>query len=105
MSVPTHRDYLMARVAAARMSAQAVIDSCDEIIAFCMEPEDDAKLRKRTEEITEALEHAGATARALESAEAMIDRVDPTECEPWDEEGDDDEVIEIPRATARKRRS
>jgi hypothetical protein len=80
----TARDYAMARVAAARASAAAVIDACDDFITLCIDPEDDDDASERQELLESALEHAGAAARALESAEVMIDKIDPEECEPWD---------------------
>jgi hypothetical protein len=107
----TPRDYLMARIAAARATAQVTIDACDEIISLCLDPGEDPKLADRSELLSDALDMAGATARALEDAERVIDQVDPVECEPWDEDGDEvdedepeDEEPEIPRAAARPRR-
>lgn len=106
---PSVRDYFMARVAAARLSAQSIVDSCDEIIALCLDPDEDRKGRERNEAVEEALDAAGAVSRALECADAALeaDNFDPLECEPWDEDGDEEDsepVIEVPRATARKRR-
>jgi hypothetical protein len=110
----TPRDYVMARLAAARMSAQHAIDAIDDIVGLCVDPGEDPKLTERKELLEAALDHAGATARALECAEEAIEQIDPVECEPWDEDGDeaDDEDedetepddADIPRATARARR-
>lgn len=110
IAISTPRDFFMARIAAARSSAQGVIDACDEIIGLCIDPDEDGKLKKRAEELAEALEFSGATSRALESAEAMIDTVDPEAVEPWETEVDDDDDDEddepvLPRASARSRRS
>ena len=107
---PGVRDYFMARVAAARAAAQGIVESCDEIIALCIDPDEDRKGRDRKESLEEALDAAGAVSRALECADAALDAdgFDPLECEPWDEDGDEEDaepVIEVPRATARKRRS
>lgn len=73
----------MARVAAARSFAQAVIDECDTIIGHSIDG-DDKKRKKRKLAITDALELAGCTTRALEAAEEMITLVDGEEVEPWD---------------------
>lgn len=80
----TARDYAMARISAARASAAAVIDACDDFIALCIDPDDDDDGGERAELIDSALEHAGAASRALESVEVMFDKIDPEECEPWD---------------------
>lgn len=105
--VPSNRDFFLARCAAARSSAAAMIDAIDEMVALCMDGDEDLKLRERKEALGEALELAGATSRALECAEEMIDRVDPKEIEPWDteeaEEDDEEDDEPLPRATARKR--
>jgi predicted ATP-grasp superfamily ATP-dependent carboligase len=87
------RDFVMARLAAARASAQASIDAIDECISVFVNPEDDKKAKERTELVDAALESMGCATRALESAEEFFDQIDPTEGEPWDEEEpeDDDE--------------
>lgn len=108
----TERDYVMARLAAARTAAQSSIEAIDEALALFVDPEEDARGRQRKELIDAALEAAGCVARALEDAENVLPDVDYEECEPWDSdeeeesEGDDEEEDEpeIPRATARKRK-
>ncbi|HEY4266778.1 MAG TPA: hypothetical protein VGM94_01170 [Galbitalea sp.] len=94
----TPRDFVMARLAAARASAQAAIDAIDECIAIFVNPDDDKAGKERAELVDAALESVGAASRALESAESTFDQADMKECEPWedddDENGDDDEEEE-----------
>lgn len=87
----TSRDFVMARLAAARHSALATIEAIDEAMGLFVNPEDDGDGSERTELVQTALEAAGCTSRALESAEERIEDIDPEECEPWDADDDDDE--------------
>lgn len=91
---PTPRDYVMARLAAARAASQSAINAIDEALNLFVNPDEDDDGGERTEMIDEALEAAGAAARALEAAEtAMAQLVDEDveAGEPWDDSGDDDE--------------
>lgn len=99
---PGARDYVMARLAAARISAMAAVGAIDEAIELFVEVEEDDDGSERTELVETALENIGCATRALESAEEKMPKVDPEECEPWDA---DEEPAELPRATARSRRS
>jgi hypothetical protein len=89
------RDFVMARLMAARASAQAVIEAIDVAASAFVNPESDAKGRERREVIEDALEAAGTVSRALESAEAeleVFDADDWKEREPWeDEDGEEDD--------------
>ncbi len=85
------RDTVMARLAAARSCAAAVVDAIDEAIALFVEPEEDDDASERLELIETALETAGMASRALEAAKEAMPGVDPEECEPWDEDADDDD--------------
>lgn len=87
----TTRDYVMARLAAARLSARAAIEAIDDTIGMFMVPDDDTKGDRRAEALGEALEQAGCATRALECAEEVLPAADFQEIEPWDEEHDDDE--------------
>lgn len=80
----TSRDYVMARLAAARASATALIESVDECLNLFVDPDEDDKGKERKELVDAALESAGCTTRALESAEEMLPHVDMKEVEPWD---------------------
>lgn len=83
------RDFVMARLAAARASATNTIAAIDEINALFINPDDDASGKKRREALADALDEAGALCRALECAEEEIDEVDMKAPEPWEEEDDD----------------
>lgn len=87
---PTERDFVMARLAAARAAAQQAVNAIDESLHFFINPDDDKKGKKRKEMIDEALEAMGVATRSLEMAEVTVDEIDPLEEEPW-EEGDEDE--------------
>lgn len=82
----TTRDFVMARLAAARLSLQGAIEAIDDTLALYVEPEDDEDGEGRKESLSVALELAGAGSRALESAEQHQERVDPLEIEPWEDE-------------------
>lgn len=93
------RDYLMARVAAALVSADAAKMTCTEILATFVNPDDDKKGKTRKQLIDDALEAAGAAQRALEDAEAAFDEADSEAFalgEPWEDadDGDEDEEDE-----------
>jgi hypothetical protein len=88
---PTTRDFVMARLLAARASAQAAIDAIDDATLLFVEPEDDEKGKKRRKLLEAALDASGAASRALECADEAMPEVDFVECEPWDEDGDEDE--------------
>lgn len=85
------RDYVMARLAAGRSSAQAAVDAIDVAISHFAMPDDDQKGKERRECVSEALESLGAATRALECAEEVLDSADMTEGEPWDEADDDED--------------
>lgn len=103
------RDFVMARLAAARVAAASVVAAIDEALDLFVEVQDDEKGRDRRDLLQAALEGVGCATRALESAEEIMPQVDPEECEPWDdgddddEEDDGDEPERLPRATARRR--
>lgn len=100
---PDARDFVMARLAAARVSAAAAIMAIDETIVMFVDVEEDEDGADRTDAIAAALEEAGRATRALEAAEERMSKVDPQDCEPWDTDEDDEEPAELPRATARER--
>jgi predicted ATP-grasp superfamily ATP-dependent carboligase len=81
----TARDYVMARMAAARVCAQNAVDEIDSGLALFVMPEEDASGKKRTECMELALEQLGCATRALECAETSLTDVDNDEEEPWDE--------------------
>lgn len=104
---PSPRDYVMARLAAARSAAADTLANIDEALGYFVDAEDDDGA-ERAELVASALENVGFATRALESAEEVMPQIDPEESEPW--EGDDEEDDEPmnpdpPRTVARGRRS
>lgn len=87
----TPRDFVMARLVAARAQAQSAIDAIDDAVTAFVEPESDEDGKERAELVEAALESLGAATRALESAEEALPAVDNAECEPWDEDSDDED--------------
>lgn len=87
----TERDFVMARLAAAAVSARGAADALDEALAIFVNPDEDDKLKERKELLATALEGLGCATRAAESAEEIIDQVDPEEREPWDDEDEEDD--------------
>lgn len=81
-TTPTRRDFVMARLAAARNCAMAIVEGIDEITSLMVGAEDD--LDDRIEALAEALDAAGSCARALEAAERVLPEIDPEQPEPWD---------------------
>jgi hypothetical protein len=85
------RDFVMARLAAARASAQASINMIDDAMHLFVNPVDDKKGDDRKEMLDAALEEMGSASRALEAAEERYEEIDPTEEEPWEEDGEEDD--------------
>lgn len=91
---PTSRDYVMARVAAARASAQAAVELCDAVIDHCVDPTKDKNAKQRLECLEGATEALGAASRSLEEATEVVvldDEFDPGEGEDYDDEDGEDE--------------
>jgi len=80
----TSRDYVMARLAAARSAFQEGLTALDEALALFLTPELDDTGEKREEMVDTALEWSGVASRALESAVEDYEHADPTETEPWE---------------------
>lgn len=91
----TDRDYVMARLAAARASAQAALESIDEMLGLFVEPEEDPKGKQRDQIFEAASDALGAASRSLEAAQLVWDEsddIDPAEGEDYDDaEGDEDD--------------
>lgn len=66
------RDFVMARLAAARASAQAVLDAIDETLVLFVTPDEDERGKQRKEFLEAALEASGEVSRALEAAQEGI---------------------------------
>lgn len=82
---PSPRDFVMARIAAGRAAAQSAVAAIDDLLNLFVNPDDDKRGKERVELLGEALEALGCACRAVEMAEATIDQIEFTECEPWDE--------------------
>lgn len=80
------RDFVMARLGAAAASLTAARNAVDTALECFVNPDSDAKGKERREAIEEALEGAGAAARALEAANEEIGEVDFELGEPWEDE-------------------
>jgi hypothetical protein len=63
------RDYVMARLAAARTSAQASVDAIDEALALFVNPDEDEDGGERTDLIDTAVEAIGAATISIQEAE------------------------------------
>lgn len=93
----TPRDYVMARVAAAKVILADVGKALDEFLELAVYPDEDPKKGKRREQCLDtALEALGDCSRAVEDAQEAWPQVDTDEAEPWaeaedDEDGDDEE--------------
>jgi hypothetical protein len=89
---PTVRDYVMARIAAARASAQTAIELCDVAIANFVEPDEDKDGTERGESIDAGLEALGSATRSLEEAHRVWeddDELDLEEGEDYESDEDD----------------
>lgn len=90
---PSARDFVMARVAAARVIAQEAVDGCDAILALFVDPDSDKEGDERSEIFESAIESAGELSRSLETAQEVwqSDEVDPKEGEPEIDLADEDD--------------
>lgn len=87
----SERDFVLARVTAARAFIRYVGDALDELEGvFLLAPEEDPKGKVRTDALGDALNQLGNATRALESAEEAMPAVDFNEIEPWDEDDEED---------------
>lgn len=84
------RDHVMARLAAARVFLQSAVESIDDAIALCVDPEEDDDGSERAELLEVAHDSAGSAQRSLELASEWVTKMDPEECEPWDGDADDE---------------
>lgn len=90
----TARDFVMARLAAARTHAQAAVEALDEALAHWTSPEEDDDGKERAECLEEALTALGCATRSAECAEESAKHADLNELEPWDEDDEDDDGAE-----------
>lgn len=78
----TSRDFVLARVAAARAFIRMAGESLDELEGHFMEVDDDPKGEGRAEMLEDALNQLGSATRSLECAEEALPAVDMDEVEP-----------------------
>ena len=96
VEVVDFRDATMARLAAARASAQAALDAIDETLMLFVNPDEDKSGKKRKSMLDDASVAAGEASRALEAAQANFDELEAEDLksgEPDQEEEDDDENV------------
>ncbi len=83
------RDFVMARLAAARSHAAAAVEAIDDAIMHWTDPSEDDDGTQRKEALEAALDELGSATRSAECAEETAEHADICESEPW--EGDDAE--------------
>lgn len=97
---PNSRDYVMARIAAARTSAQAFVDTCDEILGHFTDPAEDKDGEERDGAFDVGAEALGAASVSFGEAhrvwdedddESMLEGEEDYPDEDEDEEGDEDD--------------
>ena len=86
----TSRDFVLARIAAARALMRLAGESLDVLENIFLEPDDDPKGEERAELLEDALNQIGSATRSLECAEQALPAVDMEEIEPWDAEDEDE---------------
>ena len=88
----TFRDFVMARLAAARVSAQAAIEQIDAALGHFVDPDEDKDGAERGELLEGALEAIGEATRGIEAAQHIWDNEEiEDEGEPEIDLDDDDE--------------
>lgn len=70
------RDFAMARLAAARASAQVVLDAIDEVTFLFVMPDGDERGKQRKALLDAALEASGDVSRSLEAAHDGFQQMD-----------------------------
>lgn len=90
------RDFVMARLAAARGQLSAATGALDDALILFVETDDDRTGKKRAELIEAVDASIAEAARGVQLAMSELDAIDPKETEPEpeddeDEEEDDDE--------------
>jgi len=95
VEVENPRDFVMARLMAARASLQAAVEAIDDAAGAFVNPESDKKGKDRKELVADALEATGSASRALEAAEgSMAEDFDAevwADREPWEDDEDEEE--------------
>ena len=83
------RDFVLARLAAARARVAAIEKGIDACIACFLIEKLDPTGKDRADLLDDLAEEAGCLSRALEAAQELLEDVDPKEGEPDLPEGDE----------------
>ena len=92
-----NRDYVMARLAAARGAVSAAEEALDACILFFLCPGEDKKAEERNEALEAVADAAGDISRSVELAQAAMEEMgkeELTEEEPDPEEGLDSDGVQ-----------
>jgi hypothetical protein len=89
------RDFVMARLAAARTCAATAIDAIDTALSLFVTPDEDKKAKEREEALQEADDWLGEAALSVQAAQEEMPGINPAEGEPGDEEEEDGEAEEV----------
>lgn len=84
------RDFVMARLAAARTAARQSIDAIDVCMEFCMDG-DDEEGDQRREAMDLVLDFSGAVSRSIESAQEVFDSMSAEDLAEGEDDDEDDE--------------
>jgi hypothetical protein len=88
------RDFVMARLGAARACVGAASTEIDNALGCFVSPEDDKKGEERGGAMESAVDLLGEAVRAVEAAQDMLEDVDFSEGEPDLPEGDGEDPEE-----------
>lgn len=86
------RDFVMARLAAARQHATSTLEAIDGCLSLFVFPAEDKQGKDRAEALDIASESAGDTSRSIELAQALFEDFNKEELaeeEPESDDGDD----------------
>lgn len=84
------RDFVMARLAAARQHLQAATEAVDGCVSLFLFPADDKSGKDRREALDIASDAAGQASRAIENAESVFETLNKGELEEEEPENEDD---------------
>ncbi len=88
------RDFVMARLAAARAHTARITAGIDTCIDYFLYPEEDEDGEGRKEVLDELLDDIGGLTRSIDAAQSLIGEIDPKEEEPDLPEGDEFDGVE-----------
>jgi hypothetical protein len=88
MTKTNARNFVMARLGAARAMLSIATDAIDEVLVVFVAPDDDPKAKQRADGLEAADDAIGEAARAVQAAQTLMEEIDPKEGEPDLPEGD-----------------